>query len=55
MSFTVLLIIFFSLAMIISGIMLLKKSAKKFNLSKEQLEKIKARNLAQDKEEQENN
>ena len=35
--------------MIISGIVLLKKSAKKFNLSEKQLEDIKKRNKELDK------
>ncbi len=39
-----------ALGMIIGGILLLKKSAKKFNLTPEQLEKIKQRNQALDDE-----
>jgi len=39
-----------ALGMIIGGILLLKKSAKKFNLTAEQLEKIKQRNHVLDDE-----
>ncbi len=39
-----------ALGMIIGGVLLLKKSAKKFNLTPEQLEKIKQRNQALDDE-----
>ena len=39
-----------ALGIIIGGILLLKKSATKFNLTPEQLEKIKQRNEALDKE-----
>ncbi len=49
MTLTILLIIVIALGTIISGIMLLKQSAKKFILSDEELEKIKQRNKAQDK------
>jgi len=48
MTFITLLIIIISLGIIVSGIMLLKQSAKKFNLSDEQLNKIKQRNKEQD-------
>mgnify|MGYP000108317928 CR=1 FL=1 len=37
------------LAIIVGGVLLLKKSAKKFNLTNEQLEKIKKRNDDLDK------
>jgi len=53
MTFTTLLIIVIALGTIVSGIMLLKRSAKKFNLSDEQLEKIKQRNKAQDEKDDE--
>jgi hypothetical protein len=39
-----------ALGIIIGGVLLLKKSATKFNLTPEQLEKIKQRNEALDKE-----
>lgn len=42
-----------ALGMIIGGILLLKKSAKKFNLTPEQLEKIKQRNDDLDKTDRE--
>jgi len=40
--------------MLIGGIMQLLKSAKKFNLTDEQLQKIKKRNIELDKEDKEN-
>ncbi len=39
-----------ALGIVVGGIFLLKKSAKKFNLTPEQLEKMKQRNQALDKE-----
>lgn len=51
MSLTVIFIFVFALGIIISGIVLLKQSATKFNLSKKQLDDIKARNKSIDKEE----
>ncbi|WOH37703.1 DUF2897 family protein [Thalassotalea fonticola] len=48
---TLWLIIFAVLMFIISGIYFVYKSAKKFNLSSEQLEKIKKRNRELDEEE----
>ena len=48
MTFTTILIIVIALGVILSGIMLLKQSAKKFNLSNEELDKIKQRNKEQD-------
>lgn len=49
-------LIIIALASIIGGILLLKKSAKKFNLTPEQLKKIKERNeLIEKKEQQEKN
>lgn len=53
MSFTALAIIVICLAMIVSGIIVLKRSAKKFNLTEEQKLKIKERNLKFEQEEQE--
>ena len=49
MNFITILIIIFALGIIVSGIMLLNQSAKKFNLSDEQRDKIKKRNKEQDK------
>lgn len=45
-------LIILALGSIIGGILLLKKSAKKFNLTPEQLKKIKERNELLDKKEQ---
>ncbi len=44
MSATELILTILILAIIIGGVLLLKKSARKFNLTNEQLEKIKKRN-----------
>ncbi len=51
MSITAIIIILLALGLILGGIFLLKKSAKEFNLTDEQLKKIKERNQALDKEE----
>ena len=53
MSYTALAIIIICLAMILSGIFVLRRSAKKFNLSEQELQNIKKRNLAYEKKEQE--
>ncbi|KGK00925.1 DUF2897 family protein [Thalassotalea sp. ND16A] len=53
MTTTIWLIIATVLMFIVSGIYLLYKSAKKFNLSKQQLEKINQRNREQDKKDKE--
>ncbi len=53
MSITAIIIILLALGLILGGVLLLKKSAKKFNLSDEQLKKINERNQALDKEEDE--
>ena len=53
MTLPIFAIIVLILAMIISGLLVLKKSAKKLNLSAKELQRIKKRNLALDKEEQE--
>jgi hypothetical protein len=53
MTFTTLLIIVIALGTIVSAIMLLKQSAKKFNLSAKELDKIKQRNKEQDKKDSE--
>ena len=58
MTFSIFAIIVLILAMIISGLVVLKKSAKKLNLSEQALQRIKKRNLAldkKDKEDKENN
>ncbi|WP_281556708.1 DUF2897 family protein [Thalassomonas sp. RHCl1] len=52
MSITGVIILLLCLGMIIGGILLLKKSAKKFNLTEQQLKDIKARNQELEKEEQ---
>ena len=51
MTYSALFIIVLAIGIIVGGITVLKKSAKKFNLTEEQLAKIKARNNALDKEE----
>jgi len=51
MSVGEIIIIVLALAMIVGGVLVLKKSAKKFNLTPEQLEKINKRNEDLDKEE----
>lgn len=51
MNTSLILIILMALALIIGGIMLLKQSAQKFNLSEEQLKKVKERNKKLEKEE----
>lgn len=52
MNLTLVIILLIALGIIVSGILLLKQSAKKFKLSDEQLEKIKQRNKQLEKEEQ---
>jgi len=51
MTYIELMIIVLIIAMIISGIFLLKRTANKFNLSAEQLKKIKQRNKILDEKE----
>lgn len=53
MSLSAIIIITLALGMILGGVLVLKKSAKKFHLTDEQLTKIKARNKSLDKEEAE--
>ncbi len=53
MSLSELILITLALGIIIGGILLLKKSARKFDLTTEQLENIKKRNKDLDKKEQE--
>ena len=53
MSLSVIILIFLALGIILGGVLLLKKSARKFDLTTEQLKSIKKRNKELDKEEQE--
>jgi len=53
MSLSVIILITLALGIIIGGILLLKKSARKFDLTTEQLENIKKRNKELDEKEQE--
>ena len=53
MSLSAIIITVLAIGTIVGGILLLKKSAHKFNLTAEQLENIKKRNEALDKQEQE--
>jgi len=53
MSLTAIIITALAIGIIVGGILLIKKSAHKFNLSAEQLANIKKRNEALDKKEQE--
>ena len=55
MSYSAIFIIILALGMIVGGVLVLKKSAKKFNLTEKQLAKIKARNKSLDKEEADSN
>jgi uncharacterized protein HemX len=50
-SMSIIVLIFLALGIILGGVLLLKKSAKKFDLTDEQLEKIKKRNKELDEEE----
>ncbi|MFD2166063.1 DUF2897 family protein [Thalassotalea euphylliae] len=52
METTHIIILAIALGIIVSGILLLKQSAKKFKLTDEQLKKIKERNEALEKEDQ---
>lgn len=54
MSITTIIIFIFIFGVIVGGVLLLKKTAKRFNLTEQQLNKIKERNEALNKEEQEN-
>lgn len=47
MTIVIYALVFCSIALILGGLMLIIRSAKKFNLSKEQLEKIKKREKEQ--------
>ncbi|NQY37579.1 MAG: DUF2897 family protein [Alteromonadaceae bacterium] len=53
MTYSAIFIITLALGIIVGGVLVLKKSAKKFNLTEEQLAKIKARNKTIDKKEEE--
>lgn len=55
MSLSVIVLISLALGIIIGGVLVLKKSAKKFDLTSEQLESIKKRNKELDEKEQEDN
>ncbi len=50
MSITTIIIFIFIFGFIIGGVLLLKRTAKKFNLTKQQLNKIKERNKELDNE-----
>lgn len=51
MSISVIIFITLALGVIIGGVLVLKKSARKFDLTEEQLEKIKERNKELDEQE----
>jgi hypothetical protein len=53
MSLTAIIITALAIGIIVGGILLIKKSARKFNLSAEQLANIKKRNEVLDKKERE--
>jgi uncharacterized membrane protein YciS (DUF1049 family) len=55
MSFSAIFIIVIALGIIIGGIMVLKKSARKFNLTDDQLKDIKERNKEQSEKDNQNN
>lgn len=55
MSTTQALLIIIALGIVIGGLLLIKKSAKKFILSDEQLQRVKERNDKLEKEEQKEN
>ena len=55
MSVTAIIIIVMPIAMILGGILLLKKSARKFDISKKDLEKIKQRNKEVEQQEADDN
>lgn len=55
MTLNAIIITILALGIIIGGILLLKKSAKKFDLTRQQLSNIKKRNEELDKAEKENN
>ena len=53
MSLGIIILISLALGIILGGVLLLKKSARKFDLTTEQLERIKSRNEALDEQEKE--
>lgn len=53
MSMSIIILITLALGIIIGGVLVLKKSARKFDLTEEQLEKIKKRNKELDEQEKE--
>jgi hypothetical protein len=53
MSLSVIIVITLALGIIVGGVLVLKKSARKFDLTTEQLESINKRNKELDKKEQE--
>ena len=53
MSLSVIIVITLALGIIVGGALVLKKSARKFDLTTEHLESIKKRNIELDKKEQE--
>lgn len=55
MSIATIIITIFIFGVIIGGVMVLKKTARKFTLTEQQLKKIKERNKALDKEEEQEN
>jgi uncharacterized membrane protein (DUF106 family) len=55
MSIATIIISIFIFGVIIGGVMVLKKTARKFTLTEQQLKKIKERNKALDKEEEQEN
>lgn len=55
MSVTLIFIAVLAVSLIVGGIMIVKQSAKKFNLTDEQLKRIKARNEVLEKEEKTTN
>ena len=52
MSLSAIVLIILALGIIVGGVLVLKKSARKFDLTTEQLESIKKRNKELDKKEQ---
>lgn len=53
MSFSIIILISLALGIILGGVLLLRKSARKFDLTTEQLDRIKKRNKAIDEQEKE--
>lgn len=55
MNYLSILVILIALGIVVSAVLLLKQSAKKFKLTDAQIKKIKQRNIALDKQEEEQN